>query len=487
MVCLIVAPLLLALAAFVSGGKWNAWLGGAAAVSVVTGAVVVSWLVWHQGPQLYRLGGWQVPLGIRLMADGLSCVMLLMSAAVGTTVSFYAISFFKGDQPGQFWPLWLMLWSAINALFLSADVFNMYVALEMTTLTGVGLVILAGTHQANEAALRYLLVALAGSLLFLAGVTLMYGAYGALDIETISLRATGGVPMVGVLLLVMLGLMLKTALFPFHFWLPPAHGSALPPVSALLSALVVSVSFYVLLRLWFDLFPAEVTRSVAILPAALGSVAIVWGSAQAIIAPRMKMLVAYSTIAQVGYLFLIFGLADRTSEIGFEAWSGGVLFVVSHALAKGALFLAAGTIIRFAGHDRIKDLAPVARRLPITFFSVACASVSLMSLPPTAAFTAKWSLLKVAIDQGRFELAVIMIVGGLLAAGYLFRLLVAAFNATADGQVGPPQAAVPRLLEYSTLALALISLLLGFVTWPLIELLWIGSPWQDLVIEGAAS
>jgi formate hydrogenlyase subunit 3/multisubunit Na+/H+ antiporter MnhD subunit len=412
--------------------------------------------------------------------------MLLMSAAVGSAASVYSMYFFKEDQAAQYWPLWLMLWSALNALFLSADLFNLYVALELTTLAGVGLVILSGTREANEAALRYLLVALAGSLLYLAGVTVMYGAYGALDVEMLSGRATSGVPMFGVLLLVMLGLMLKTALFPFHFWLPPAHGSALPPVSALLSGLVVSASFYVLLRLWFDLFPAEVTRSVAILPAMMGSFAIVWGSVQAMIAERMKMLVAYSTVAQVGYLFLIFGLADRESAIGFEAWSGGVLFALSHALAKGALFLAAGTIFQAAGHDRIRDLARVARRLPVTFFAIGCASVSLMGLPPTAAFTAKWTMLKVALDRGRFELAIIIVVGGLLAAVYLFRLLATAFDATGDDEVVAPPAAVPRILEYTTLVLALGSLMLGLVTWPVIELLWIGSPWQTLIVDGIA-
>jgi len=486
MLYLIVAPLLLGLAVFLTGGKWSSWLGLAATVSVAMGAGVVSGFVFQQGPQFSGLSGWPTPLGIRLSADGLSCVMLLMSASVGALVSVYAISFFKEEKAAQFWPLWLMLWSALNALFLAADIFNLYVALELTTLAGVGLVILSGTREANAAALRYLLVALAGSLLYLAGVTVLYGAYGALDVEALSSRATSGGPMIGVLLLVMLGLMLKTALFPFHYWLPPAHASALTPVSAVLSALVVSAAFYVLLRLWFDLFPADLTQSVAILPAVLGSMAIVWGSIQAMIAERLKMLVAYSTVAQVGYLFLIFGLADPQTEIGFETWSGGVLFALSHALAKGGLFLAAGTILQVAGHDRIRDLASVARRMPVTFFAVGCASVSLMGLPPTAAFTAKWSMLKVALVRGRFDLAIIIILGGLLAAAYLFRLLAAAFDAKDDGQEIAIQTAVPRVLEYSTLALALCSLLLGLFTWPMIELLWIGSPWQTMVVDGSA-
>jgi formate hydrogenlyase subunit 3/multisubunit Na+/H+ antiporter MnhD subunit len=288
------------------------------------------------------------------------------------------------------------------------------------------------------------------------------------------------------LVLMMLGLMLKTALFPFHFWLPAAHGSAPAPVSALLSGLVVKASFYILLRLWFDLFPGEVTHPVAMLPAVLGSAAIVWGSVQALVAERLKMLVAYSTVAQVGYLFLVFGLAHSGSNPGFEAWSVTVLFALSHALAKGSLFLAAGTILHVAGHDRIRDLPAVARRLPITFFAIGFASISLMGLPPTAAFMAKWALLKAAFARGQPALAVIIIVGGLLAAAYLFRVLAAAFASPREAEVSAIHTRGPRVMEYSTLILALVGLLLGLAAWPLIELLQVGSPWQMTVVEGAA-
>jgi multicomponent Na+:H+ antiporter subunit D len=486
LVCPIAGPLVMALAAFVLGGKWNPRLGAAAAGLVVVGAAAVAWLVWRSGPQSYPLGNWPAPLGIRLHADGLACAMLLMSAGVGAVVSVYSLGYFGKGRATQFWPLWLLLWSALNALFLSADVFNLYVTLELLTLTAVGLVAMAGTREATEAALRYLLAALAGSLLYLAGVAVMYGAYGALDVSALSAQATVGAPLQAALLLVMLGLMLKTALFPVHFWLPPAHGSAPAPVSALLSGLVVKASFYILLRLWFDLFPAEVTRPVAMLPAVLGSAAIAWGSVQALVADRLKMLVAYSTVAQIGYLFLVFGLAPSGGNAGFEAWSATVLFALSHALAKGSLFLAAGTILHVAGHDRIRDLAAVARRLPVTFFAIGCASVGLMGLPPTAAFVAKWALLKTALGHGRVELAVIIVGGGLLAAAYLFRVLAAAFAASDEVIPGSLDPRVQRVLEYSTLVLALGGLLLGLASWPVTELLQIGSPWQGTVVEGAA-
>lgn len=480
----ILAPLAVALASFVLGGNWNAPLGAIATALVGAGAAMVTWLVWQQGPISYPLGSWPVPLGICIYADGLSCAMLLMSATVGGLVGGYSIGYFKSAKSTQYWPLWLVLWSAINALFLSADIFNLYVTLELVTLTAVGLVLLADTREATAAALNYLLAALAGSLLYLAGVALLYGKYGALDIATLHQQTSASVLLSGTLLLMLLGLMFKSAVFPFHFWLPAAHGSAPPPSSALLSALVVKASFYILLRLWFQLFPAAVTQAVAMLPATLGALAILWGSAQAIVTPRLKMLVAYSTIAQVGYLFLVFGLAPPHSSNGFVAYSAIVLFALSHALAKSSLFLAAGTIMYVTGTDSLHTLPTVARRLPITFFSMGCASVGLMGLPPTAAFTAKWALLTTALDRGSFVLAAIIATGGLLAAWYLFRILAAAFATPGQDDLDWPTRLVPRLLEYSSLTLALASLVLGLASWPLIELLQIGSPWHTAALEG---
>lgn len=487
----IVVPLTMALVAFVLGGRWCARLGIAAAVFVVVSAGVVTSNVWRNGSQVYPLGNWPAPLGITLYADGLTCAMLLMSAVVGGVVSIYALEYFAAPDCGThlergrqtaFWPQWLLLWCALHALFLSRDVFNLYVTLELLTLAAIGLVVVAGTRAAVAAALRYLLAALVGSLLYLGAVALMYGAYGVLDIASLRAVAVSDRLLLAALVLAMIGLMLKTALFPFHFWLPPAHGSAPAPVSALLSALVVKGSFYILLRLWFDLFPHELTRSIAMLPAVLGAAAIVWGSLQALFAERLKMLVAYSTVAQLGYLFLVFGLARPELSSGQAAWSAGVLFAFSHALAKGALFLATGTILRVAGHDRICDLAGVSRRLPVTFFAIGIASVTLMGLPPTGAFVAKWMLLKAAFETGQFWLVVVILLGGVLAAAYLFRVLAAAFVVPEKDESSAFSAA-SRVLEYSALGLALASLLLGLVASPMTELLEVGSPWTANVRE----
>jgi formate hydrogenlyase subunit 3/multisubunit Na+/H+ antiporter MnhD subunit len=416
--------------------------------------------------------------------------MLLMTAAVATFVSIYAVAYFSADRPAcrapattrgpdreYFWPLWLFLWGSLNALFLSADVFNLYVTLELLTISAVALVALEGQPIALSAAMRYLLAAILGSIAYLIGIAFLYAAYGTLDIASLGLALAPDSSSAAAVALILVGLLVKTALFPFHFWLPPAHGNAPAPVSALLSALVVKASYYLLLRLWFDVFPAVLSPSAGQILGILGATAIVWGSLQALLARRLKLLVAYSTVAQLGYLFLVFPLTE-SGDGGSIAWSGGVLFALSHACAKAALFLAVGNVLFAAGHDHIAKLNGLGRRLPVTFMTMGLTSVTLMGLPPSGAFTAKWLLIQAGLQHRNLWLIAVMIGGGLLAAGYLFRVLECAFRNTEAVIIRP----VPRIMDWSALLLALVSLGLGFVAVPGLQFLQVGAPLAGMVL-----
>jgi multicomponent Na+:H+ antiporter subunit D len=261
--------------------------------------------------------------------------------------------------------------------------------------------------------------------------------------------------------------MLKTALFPFHFWLPPAHGGAPAPVSALLSALVVKASFYLILRLWIGPL-APLATAIAWFPALLGVGAILWGSFQAIRAERLKVLVAYSTVAQLGYLFLIFPLL-AADGLAFQA---GALQMVSHGLAKAAMFAAAGVLIAATGEDSVAGVAGAAERLPVTLFAFGLAGVTLMGLPPSGGFLAKWLLIDAALSQGYWPLAAVAIAGGLLAAVYVLRVLRYAFLAAPAAAAIRP---VSRTLEWSAFVLALMALALGLRAVDVLDLLRVGS------------
>jgi formate hydrogenlyase subunit 3/multisubunit Na+/H+ antiporter MnhD subunit len=370
-------------------------------------------------------------LGIALRADALSAVLLVLTALVALAASVYATAYFAHPaSKTRFWPLWLLLWTALNALLLAGDLFNLYVTLELLGLAAVALAALGGKRAALEAALRYLLVGLLGSMAYLAGVALLYVGYGSLDLPTVG-AALHPEPTAWLALALMTGgLLLKTALFPLHFWLPPAHANAPAPVSAALSALVVKAGFYLVLRLWLDLFPAVITPAAAQLLGVLGAAAVLWGSWQALQAERLKLLAAYSTVAQLGYLFL--GLAlllELPHGAARDALFGGlVVLALTHGFAKAGLFLAVGVVQKRAGHDRIAELGGTAQRLPATVFAIALAGVALIGLPPSGAFLGKWQLLASAFALGHWLWLLVIATGSLLAAAYMFRVLGHAFG-----------------------------------------------------------
>jgi multicomponent Na+:H+ antiporter subunit D len=350
----------------------------------------------QRGVLRYAIGGWRAPLGIELYADGLAVFMLAVTAAVGVMVSLYASAYFRAEL--RFWPLWLLLWGGMNALYLSADLFNLYVCLELVGLSAVVLIVLAGRREALAAALRYLLATVLGSLFYLLGVALLYAEHGVLNLELLG-EVVSGRGAAAALVLLALGLLVKAAIFPFHFWLPTAHTFAPAPVSAVLSALVVKTAYYVLLRLWLQVFADLELVATAQLLAALGAMAIIYGSLQALRQRRLKLLIAYSTVAQLGYLVFFFPLA-ALPEVKLAAYQGTLYHVLAHALVKAALFLASGAMIHALGHDRLYGLRALAGKLPLTTFVIAVASASLVGLPPSGGFVAKWLLLSASWEGG---------------------------------------------------------------------------------------
>lgn len=455
-------------------------------------ALAIASQVWSTGDALlYLLGGWQPPLGVALRADGLSAVMLVTSSLVICAAGLFARAEFRTPQgvdearaPLAFWTLLLGVWAALNSVFLGHDLFNLYVGLELMTFAAVPLVALGGRAETLAAALRYLLFALAGSVLYLLGTVLLYGAHGTLDLALLSERI-GAEPATRIALALMTaGLLAKTALFPLHLWLPPAHAGAPAAASAVLSALVVKGSFFLVVRLWFDMMPGPPGHAAAQLLGTLGAGAILLGSVQALRQARLKLLIAYSTVAQIGYLFLLFPLAvgaGAATAWGSAAWTGGWMQLVAHALAKAAMFMAAGMIYEALGHDRIAELGGVARALPVSVFAFGLGGLSLMGLPPSGGFVAKWLLLVAAIETGQWWWALVMLIGGLLAGGYVFRVLGQTLAQVPGSKA--IRASVSRGREAVALALALGAVLLGFVPLEPSLLLQIGRP-EAVVIGG---
>lgn len=467
----VLAPLIAALVAFVSP-RAAASVSLLGALGVVGCAVALLAALPEFGAQLVALGGWSAPLGIQWRIDGLAVLLLALSGGLGVAVGAYANAYFapRSVAAQYFWPLSMLLLAGLNALFLTSDLFNLYVTLELIGLSAVALVTLTGDQRADEAAYRYLLVSLLGSLLYLAGVALLYRTYGTLDMLALGLLTRGDTPTVAAIALMFTGLLLKAAIFPLHFWLAPAHSIAPAPVSALLSALVVKGALVALLRLWQDVVPQMPSEAFGSLLGTAGAVATLWGSICALRAARLKLLVAYSTVAQLGYVMLYMALSDGARAV--DAWAGAVYLLLAHGVAKAAMFLAAGNLQRAAAHDDLSRLGPAAAALPLTMFAFALGGVSIMGLPPSGGFVAKWLLLDAALDSGEWLLVAALLVGSVLAAGYVFRVVQLAFPSDA-GALTAPIDRPPAAMQWAPLVLATAAIALGLSAPPILETLGI--------------
>jgi multicomponent Na+:H+ antiporter subunit D len=467
----LVVPVAGVLLAFAAGGRnvERIVLATVPLGLVITGAIAVA-ISGAGGALVYQLGAWPPPLGVAVRADGLSAVMLAVTAVVICAVAVFARAEFRTPEesvearaPFAFWILLLAVWGGLDTVFVAGDLFTLYVALELLTFAAVPLVCLDGRAETLTAALRYLLFALVGSVLYLVGTALLYGEYGTLDIVLLShrIRADPVTLVAGSLMTV--GLLAKTALFPLHLWLPPAHAGAPAPASAVLSALVVKGSFFIVVRLWFDVMPGVPGFAAAQLLGALGAAAIVFGGVVALRQGRLKLLVAYSTLAQIGYLFLMFPLAFDAGTAQLQrgdALAGGMLQTISHATAKAAMFMAAGLIYAALGHDRIAGLAGIARALPVSVLAFALGGVALMGVPPSGAYLAKKLLLEAAAGTGQWWWALVLQAGGFFTAGYVVLVLAHALSPAPEPLA--LRAPVPRVREAAAFALALCSLLLAF-------------------------
>lgn len=409
---------------------------------------------------------WQIAgVTFSLRLNGLSVFMLLITQWVGAAAALYTPGHLQLTQPGKLsrwlWPLMGILISALSLIWVAADLLTLYAALEIMGLAAVGMLLLSGKPVALIAGMRYLLLALVGSLAYLLGVALVLGYWGELDLQALAEVVEPGPVTWVAAALIGAGLALKAALFPLHGWLTPVHESAWTPVSALHAALVVKASLFILIMLWSILLPN--TFLAPRLVAWLGMLAIVWGGLVAWRASSLKTLVASSTIAQLGYLMVAFPLLlgpDIAPLPQALAWQGFWLQLMGHALAKAAMFMAAGNLILATGESSLKGLAGTSRRLPLSLLILGIASVTLMGLPPSAGFTAKWLLLQAMVMTQQWVAVTALLVGTLLTAAYVFRIFRYSFDETAPRHHYQPL--VPGM-DVIALGLALAAFGLGLL------------------------
>ncbi|MCG6659868.1 NADH-quinone oxidoreductase subunit N [Halomonas campisalis] len=486
---LVVLPLGLALAAFFGlGSPRRQVMVGLAAIGIALAAAALSLLPQSIGT--IAVGGWQPPVGILWRLDVSGALMLGMTALVAGAGSLALLHDPEIQRDRYLWSLWWLLWGGLNALLLSRDLFNLYVTLELVALAAVGLVALSRYDPQGRAALRYLLASLLASLLYLLGVALLYGQTARLDMTLLAEQLDDGGATRLAAVAISLGLLIKAAMVPLHAWLPAAHARARPPVSAMLSATVVAAALFILWRLWLGPF-AALRLPLRELLTLLGSAALIWGGLQALLQTRLKLMIAWSTLSQSGYALLLLGLAGSQGWPGSGstenmATAGALLMLLAHGLAKAALFLAAGAIATAHGHDRLAGLTGSATPLPLAWLAVALAGISLVGIPPTGGFVGKWWLLQAAIAEGRPMIGLSLLLGTLLTAAWLCRLLDLALRPVCAAPAslprlsprGEPSQLIARLTQLA-LGLALLAWLLGPAALLAAGGIRLALPWPD--------
>lgn len=370
-----------------------------------------------------HLGGWAPPLGIELALDPLSALMAVLVACTAFVVLAGSGAAARATLAGRetaFHALSLMLVAGLTGMVVTADLFNLFVHLEVTSLSAYAL---AGTgpRGAARAGLNYLLIGSLGASFYLLGVGFVYSGTGTLNMADAAARLTAAPTLLAGtgLALVVAGLGVKMALFPLHGWMAPAYAATTPAAAALMAPLVTKVAAYALLRILFWVYASAAIRPAVVMEllGIAGSAAIVAGGVLAFLQQDLRRMLAYSSVSQVGIVAVGIALAN---EAGL---TGAVLHLGNDALAKGALFLAAGALLVRSGVSRVDQLARLRGSAPWTTAVLAVAGVSLIGLPPLAGFFGKWYVLLGALEAGRWLYVAALALGTVLTAAYVFRLL----------------------------------------------------------------
>ena len=435
----VVIPLLAAPIAFMLRKPQLAWI---VALLATASAFAVSFLllqhVHANGMISYEMGGWEAPWGIEYVIDKTNAFVLLIVSAIGLLLMPYAAqSVAKEIAPENqtiFYTAYLLCLSGLLGITATGDAFNVFVFLEISSLSSYTLISLGKDRRALTASFQYLVMGTIGATLILIGVGLLYMMTGTLNMYDLAERLPEVIDTRTVrtaFAFLTVGVCLKLALFPLHMWLPNAYGYAPSTVSAFLAATSTKVAIYVLLRFVFTIFGIEFSfGSMAlnyVLPA-LAVAAIIVGSLTAIYQTNIKHLLAYASVAQIGYILL------GVSLVSVTGLSAALLHIFNHAIIKCGLFLAVGCIFYRFGSARMDDMKGLGKLMPWTMAAIVAGGLSLIGVPLTVGFISKWYLVIGALERDLWYVAVIVLAGSLLAVAYIWKLVEAAyFQAPPEG------------------------------------------------------
>lgn len=472
---IIIVPLMVALLAplvsYLSAKVLKLTVIGALLVSFLS-ALSVLFRVLSEGAVHYKFGGWAPPWGIEYVLDPLSTGIAALISFISLVVMVYSGPFYKGEtwlRNGIIHSLYCLLTTGLMGMVLTGDVFNLYVFLEISSLSAYAL-IASGGYKATVAAFRYLLAGTVGASFYLLGIGYLYAVTGTLNMANLAqeLQPLMGSPVIlTAVVMLMVGMGIKMALFPMHGWLPDSYTYAPPPVTAFISGVMTKVSAYVLFRFFFYIIgaangPVPVALNIIGWLAAIG---IIFGSVMAIAQTDFRRMLAYSSVAQIGYIALGFAVGNTFGLIG------AILHFLNHAVMKSCLFLVAGGVKWKTGVHTIEKYAELSRQMPLTMGAFLIAALSMVGLPPTAGFFSKWYLVLGALEAHMWPYIIVIIVSSLLNAVYFFRVIEYVYmKKAAPGEVTEPAKAreLPVTMLVPIVILGVGILVIGIFNEPIV-------------------
>ena len=398
-------------------------------------SLVISWLLLQQvmdaGVISYHMGNWAPPLGIEYRIDFVNAFVLLIVSAIGAVVTPYARESVRAEfgtnRIYMFYTAYMLCLCGLLGVTITGDAFNLFVFLEISSLSSYVLIAMGKDRRALTASYQYLVLGTIGATFIVIGIGLLYAETGTLNMADLAKRLADQ-PLsrtIGAAFgFLVVGISLKLALFPLHLWLPNAYTYAPSVVSAFLAATATKVAVYVLLRFLFTIFNVKLSFGVMPLDTillVLAVIAMFAASAVAIFQTNLKRMLAYSSVAQIGYIILGISFAN------VNGLSAGIIHLFNHALIKGGMFLALGCIFYRIASVNINDMAGMGRRMPWTMGAFVVGGLGLIGVPLTVGFISKWYLVLGALERGWWFAAALVLLSSLLAVVYIWRVVEVAY------------------------------------------------------------
>jgi multicomponent Na+:H+ antiporter subunit D len=448
---IVVFPLVLSFFIFIAG-LWSKRICFPLAITAISvcvlSSVIILARVVNQGPIHYWLGGWRPPWGIEYYLDHLNAFMLAAISCISLLIAIHSKRSIEQELPEktvQFWSLFILLITGLLGITITGDMFNLFVLLEVASLSSYALIAM-GKKNATFASFRYLVMGTIGASWYLLGVGYLYIVTGSLNIINLSELLPQLYQSKAVLVgfaFILVGLGIKMAMFPLHSWLPDAYAYAPSAVSTTVAPLMTKVMAYVLIRVMFYVFKpyfAIEQIPVTTILGWMGAVAVIVGSIYAIAQTDLKKMLSYSVVAQIGYIALGIGLANRYGI------TGAVLHIFNEIITKGCVFAVAGAIVYKRGTCDTRELKNLYRMMPFTMLAFTIGAFSMIGIPPALGFFSKLYLILGCIDANQWVFVGILLLSSILNGVYFFRIIQAATFETPmpDYSRDKPYETVPR-------------------------------------------